>query len=127
VRLGTSEFYAVVEAIPGIADSLVVHLEDAEGGAGRLLLFVQLDEGTVLDDALMARIRADLRSTLSPRHLPDDVHVVPAIPRTHSGKKLEVPVKRILGGAPVAGVASVGALADPTALDPFVAISRRLG
>ena len=127
VRLGTSEFYAVVEAIPGIADSLVVHLEDAEGGAGRLLLFVQLDEGTVLDDALMARIRADLRSRLSPRHLPDDVQVVPAIPRTHSGKKLEVPVKRILGGAPVAGVASVGALADPTALEPFVAISRRLG
>ena len=127
VRLGTSEFYAVVEAIPGIADSLVVHLEDAGGGAGRLMLFVQLDEGTVLDDALMARIRADLRSTLSPRHLPDDVHAVPAIPRTHSGKKLEVPVKRILGGAPVASVASVGALADPSALESFVEISRRLG
>ncbi len=126
VRLGTSEFYAVVEAVPGIADSLVVHLEDAGGGVGRLMLFVQLDEGKVLDAALIARIRADLRSTLSPRHLPDDVHAVPAIPRTHSGKKLEVPVKRILGGASVAGVASVGSMADPSALDPFVEISRHL-
>ncbi len=125
VRLGTSEFYAVVEAIPGVADSLVVHLEDSEGGAGRLVLFVQLDEGAVLDDALADRIAGDLRSTLSPRHVPDDVHQVPAIPRTHSGKKLEVPVKRILGGASVAGVASIGALADPSALDPFVEIGRR--
>ena len=125
VRLGTSEFYAVVEAIPGIADSLVVHLEDADGGPGRLVLFVQLGEVTVLDHALTARITADLRSTLSPRHVPDEVHTVPVIPRTHSGKKLEVPVKRILGGAPVADVASVGALADPGSLEAFVAISLR--
>jgi acetoacetyl-CoA synthetase len=126
VRLGTSEFYAVVEGVPGIADSLVVHLEDAGGGAGRLVLFVQLTEGAVLDDALAARIAAELRSTLSPRHVPDDVHVVPMIPRTHSGKKLEVPVKRILGGAAPADVASPGALADPRALDPFVELSRHL-
>ena len=125
VRLGTAEFYAVVEAIPGIADSLVVHLEDAEGGPGRLVLFVQLDGGSVLDDALVARLSGALRSALSPRHVPDEVHAVPVIPRTHSGKKLEVPVKRILAGAAVADVASVGALADPGALEPFVAISRR--
>ena len=127
VRLGTSEFYAVVEAIPGIADSLVVHLEDAQGGAGRLVLFVQLEEPAVLDEPLLARIADDLRSTLSPRHVPDDVYAVPAIPRTHSGKKLEVPVKRILAGAPPAAVVSVGALADPDALDPFVRIARRPG
>ena len=125
VRLGTSEFYAVVEAIPGIADSLVVHLEDDEGGAGRLVLFVQLEGPVSLDDRLLARIAVDLRSALSPRHVPDDVYAVPAIPRTHSGKKLEVPVKRILGGAPLATVVSVGALADPGALDPFVEIGRR--
>lgn len=125
VRLGTAEFYAVVEGIPGIADSLVVHLEDAEGGPGRLVLFVQLDGGAVLDDALVARLSGALRSALSPRHVPDEVHAVPVIPRTHSGKKLEVPVKRILAGAAVAAVASVGALADPGALEPFVAISRR--
>ena len=125
VRLGTAEFYAVVEGIPGIADSLVVHLEDAEGGPGRLVLFVQLDGGAVLDDALVARLSGALRAALSPRHVPDEVHAVPVIPRTHSGKKLEVPVKRILAGAAVADVASVGALADPGALEPFVAISRR--
>ena len=127
VRLGTSEFYAVVEAIPGIADSLVVHLEDSQGGPGRLVLFVQLDGTVELDDRLMARIAGDLRLALSPRHVPDDVFAVPAIPRTHSGKKLEVPVKRLLSGSPVASVASVGALADPSALEPFVEIGEHLG
>ena len=120
VRLGTSEFYAVVESIDGVADSLVVHLEDPAGGPGELLLFVRLDEGVVLDDDLRRRIAGELRSTLSPRHVPDAVHAVPVIPRTHSGKKLEVPVKRILRGADPSAVASPGALADPTALDAFL-------
>ncbi len=126
VRLGTSEFYAVVEELPQVADSVVVHLPDREGGAGRLVLFVQLAEGAQLDDALLARLRGNLRSMLSPRHVPDDIYAVPAIPRTHSGKKLEVPVKRILGGAPVASVASEGSLANPGSLEPFVEIGRRL-
>jgi acetoacetyl-CoA synthetase len=125
VRLGTSEFYAVVEAVPGIADSLVVHLEDPAGGIGRLLLFVRLDADASLDDELRRRIATELRATLSPRHVPDEVHAVPAIPRTHSGKKLEVPVKRILLGAAAADVASPGALADPTALDAFVTLAGR--
>jgi len=119
VRLGTAEFYAVVDSIDGVRDSLVVHLDDGD----RLLLFVVLD-GRPLDTELLAAIRAALRSKLSPRHVPDEVHAVPAIPRTHSGKKLEVPVKRILEGRPAADVASPGALADPTALDAFVALSR---
>ena len=126
VRLGTSEFYAVVESIPEVADSLVVHLEDPEGGAGRLVLFVQLVAGAELTDELVARIATDLRSMLSPRHVPDDVYAVPAIPRTHSGKKVEVPVKRILTGSPAESVVSEGSLADPGALRPFVEIGRSL-
>jgi acetoacetyl-CoA synthetase len=123
VRLGTSEFYAVVESVPGVLDSLVVHLEDPDGGAGRLLLFVALAPRTELDQELRAQIAAALRARLSPRHVPDEVHAVPAIPRTHSGKKLEVPIKRILQGADPARVVSLGALADPTALDAFVALA----
>ncbi len=124
VRLGTSEFYAVVEAIPGICDSLVVHLEDDEGGAGRLILFIVLEDRP-LDDELTGRIAAELRSTLSPRHVPDEILAVPAIPRTHSGKKLEVPIKRILLGAPPSSVLTTGSLADPSALDAFVAAGAR--
>lgn len=120
VRLGSSEFYTVVDAVPGVQDSLVVHLEDPSGGPGQLLLFVVLDDGVALDDALRRRIAGDLRSALSPRHAPDRIEAVPAVPRTHSGKKLEVPVKRILLGADPERVASPGSLADPTALDAFV-------
>jgi acetoacetyl-CoA synthetase len=119
VRLGTSEFYAVVEAMPEIADSLVVDVD------GQLLLFVQLAPGAEVDDALRSAIAAELRSNLSPRHVPDELHAVPTIPRTHSGKKLEVPVKRILTGTPAADVVSPGALADPTSIAPFEAIARR--
>jgi acetoacetyl-CoA synthetase len=128
VRLGTAEFYAVVEALPEIADSLVVHLEDEhQGGAGELLLFVALQPGMVLDDALRARIGAELRRSLSPRHVPDAILEVPDIPRTLSGKKLEVPVKRILSGVATDRAASVGALANAGALAPFEAIARTRG
>ena len=122
VRLGTAEFYSVVEGLPEVADSLVVHLEDPDGGPGRLLLFVVLREGAVLDDSLRARIAAELRDGLSPRHVPDAVHAVAAVPRTLSGKKLEVPVKRILQGLPPDEAASKDALADPRALEPFEAL-----
>lgn len=120
VRLGTSEFYAVVESLPEVADSLVVHLEDDEGGAGNLLLFVVLAEGATLDDDLRASIARELRTRLSPRHVPDAVHAVPVLPRTLSGKKLEVPVKKILRGASIEQAAAKGALTDPTSLDVFV-------
>ena len=119
VRMGTSEFYAVVDAIPGIRDSLVVHLEDESGGTGRLLLFVVLEGGT-LDQALTERISTALRVALSPRHVPDEIRAVPSIPRTHSGKKLEVPIKRILLGQAPDDVLHMGSLADPTALDAFL-------
>ncbi len=123
VRLGTAEFYAVVEAIPEVADSLVVHLEDDEGGAGELLLFVVVRDGAALDDALRARIGTALRAQLSPRHVPDRLHAVPAIPRTLSGKKLEVPVKRILLGMDPDVAASKDSLADPESLAPFEALA----
>jgi acetoacetyl-CoA synthetase len=127
VRLGTSEFYSVVEELPEIADSLVVHLEDDEGGAGELLLFVVLAGGAVLDDDLRSRIGRGLRSELSPRHVPDTIRAVPAIPRTLTGKKLETPVKRILLGVAVEAVASRDALLDPTALDAFARLAPSQG
>jgi len=123
VRIGTAEFYAVVEALPEIADSLVVHLEDPGGGAGELLLFVVPRDGRDLDDGLRARIAAELRAQLSPRHVPDEIISLPAVPRTLSGKKLEVPAKRILLGSPADAVASRDALADPRALEPLEAIA----
>jgi acetoacetyl-CoA synthetase len=116
VRLGTSELYAVIEEFDEVEDSLIVHLEEDEGGPGELVLFVV----AALDDELRARLAGALRSQLSPRHVPDTIAAVPAIPRTLTGKKLETPVKRILRGAAPDSVASRGALADPRAIDAFV-------
>ena len=126
VRLGTAEFYTVVEGLPEVVDSLVVHLEDDEGGAGRLLLFVVLADDADLDEALQRRIGIALRTQLSPRHAPDAIHQVTALPRTLSGKKLEVPVKKILQGASIEDAAAKGALTDPDSLDAFVAIRETL-
>jgi acetoacetyl-CoA synthetase len=123
VRLGTGEFYAVVEDVPEVIDALVVHLEDAGGGAGELLLFVVPADGVEFDDALRDRIAGALRSELSPRHVPDQIVSVPAIPRTLTGKKLEAPVKRILRGESSDRVASRDSLLDPAALDAFVALA----
>jgi acetoacetyl-CoA synthetase len=127
VRLGTSELYAVVEEFEQVADSLVVHLEDDEGGAGELVLFAVPADGGELSEELRARIAAALRSELSPRHVPDAIVSVPAIPRTLTGKKLEAPVKRILRGARPEEVASRDALADPAAIDAFVAYAAGRG
>jgi acetoacetyl-CoA synthetase len=125
VRLGTGEFYPVIEALHEVVDSLVVHLEDRQGGPGELVLFVVLADGLVLDGALRAKITAALRGALSPRHVPDTLEAVPAIPRTLTAKKLELPVKRILLGAAASEVASRDALADPSALDAFVDFAAR--
>jgi acetoacetyl-CoA synthetase len=122
VRVGTAEYYAVVESLPEVADSVVVHLEAAD----ELLLFVALRDGAPLDDALEARLRAEIRSALSPRHVPDRIVAVPTVPRTLSGKKLEVPVKRILTGTPVDEAASRGSLANPHALDAFADLAHGL-
>ena len=125
VRIGTAEFYAVVESVPEVADALVVHLD--EGDDDRLLLFVALRDGADLDDALRRRIVGELRSSLSPRHVPDEVVAVPHVPRTLTGKKLEVPVKRILTGTPPEVAAARGSLAEPTSLDAFAEMARADG
>jgi len=106
VRLGTAEFYRVVEELPEVEDSLVVHLEDSAGGNGELLLFVVLADGVTLDGDLETNLARTLRGSLSPRHVPDTVVAVPAVPRNRTGKKLELPVKRLLQGRPLAQVAS---------------------
>ena len=102
-------------------DSLVVHLEDDED---ELLLFVVLRAGLELDDELRKRIAGALRTALSPRHVPDTIVAVPAIPRTLTGKKLEVPVKRILTGADMSQVAASDALVEPGSIEPFAAYAR---
>ena len=127
VRLGTGEVYSVVEGIDEVQESLVVHIEDPEGGAGELILFVALSEGIDLDDELRGRIASELRGALSPRHVPDTIEAVPVIPKTLTMKKLELPVKRILLGDSPEKVASRDALADPQALDAFVAYASQRG
>ncbi len=124
VRVGTAEIYRVTESIAGVLDSLVVHLESPDADdPGTLVLFVVLADGVDLDDDVRARIRSGLRTGLSPRHVPDEVHQVDAIPTTLSGKKLELPVKKILRGGDPDQVASRGALKDPAALDAIVEIA----
>jgi acetoacetyl-CoA synthetase len=119
VRLGTSDFYVVVDSMPEIVDSVVVHLEDTSGeaGPGELILLVACAEGVVLDAELVGRIKVALRTELSPRHVPDVIDAVPMIPRTLSGKKLEVPIKRMLLGLPAEQAASKDSLVNPVALD----------
>ncbi|WP_198587115.1 acetoacetate--CoA ligase [Glycomyces xiaoerkulensis] len=118
VRMGTAEFYSVVESIAGVADSLVVHLDDDD--EDRLMLFVACNEDVSLDDAMRRRILLTLREQLSPRHVPDSVQEVPAVPRTLSGKKVEIPVKKILKGVKPEEAISKDALANPEALRAFL-------
>ncbi len=121
VRMGTSELYRSVLGLDDVLDALVVDVPDGE--ASRMTLFVVLRDGAVLDDALQADIRRRIREDCSPRHVPDEVRAAPEIPRTLSGKILEVPVKRLLMGAPAGEVASRDSLANPQALDWFARLA----
>jgi acetoacetyl-CoA synthetase len=118
VRMGTSEFYRVVEGLPEVADSLVVDTGQL-GQDGQLILYVVPAPGRAVDDELKRQITTALRAQLSPRHVPDQIREVPGIPRTLSGKKLEVPVRKILLGTPVAQAADPDALANPEVLKFF--------
>jgi acetoacetyl-CoA synthetase len=125
IRIGTSEIYSAVESLPDVRDSLVIGLE-LPGGGYYLPLFVVLHEGVALDDALRQKINTTLRSTFSPRHVPDEIIAVPAIPRTLSDKKMEVPVKKLFMGARLDDVANVGATRSPEALRYFADLAVRL-
>jgi acetoacetyl-CoA synthetase len=123
VRMGTAEIYGSVLGHDEITDALVVDVP-REGTEGWMPLFVVLREGQELDDDLVDRIRRGLREDTSPRHVPNEVRQVAEVPRTLSGKVLEVPVKRILMGQDVDKVASRDSLANPEALDWFVEFAR---
>jgi acetoacetyl-CoA synthetase len=122
VRIGSAEIYAVVERFDEVADSLVVGVERADGSYF-MPLFVVAAEGAEVDDRLRDRLTRALRREASPRHVPDVIVAAPAIPRTLTGKKLEVPVKRILSGASVESASSRGAVDRPEALDWFAAFA----
>jgi acetoacetyl-CoA synthetase len=122
VRIGTSEIYRAVLALDEVLDALVVDIP-REGTEGWMPLFVVLDEGAALDDDLIGAIRKRIREDCSPRHVPNEVVQVAEVPRTLSGKVLEVPVKRILTGTPPEKAASRESLANPAALDPFVELA----
>ncbi|HET9718775.1 MAG TPA: acetoacetate--CoA ligase, partial [Solirubrobacteraceae bacterium] len=123
VRMGTSEIYRAVLALDDVLDALVID-RPREGTDGWLSLFVVLRDGVTVDAELEGRIRARLRADCSPRHVPDEIVQIVEVPRTLSGKILEVPVKRILTGTPVEQAASRESLANPAALDVFVEMSR---
>ena len=125
VRMGTSEIYRAVSAVEEVLDSLVVDVPKP-GTEGWMPLFVVLREGVELDDELVDRIRRSIREQCSPRHVPDEVFQIAEVPRTLSGKVLEVPVKRILMGDPPEKAASRDSLANPAALDYFTELASRL-
>lgn len=125
VRMGSSEIYRAVEGLPEVLDSLVVDLEGL-GGASYMPLFVVLREGVELDAALERKIKEAIRAALSPRHVPDAIIAVPDVPRTLSGKKLEVPVKKILMGVPVERAANPDSLRNPELLPFFVDLAAKL-
>ena len=123
VRIGTSEIYGAVDKVSGVSDSMAIEVSGRQG-EDEMVLFVSLDKGAKLDEKLTSKIRSQIRADLSPRYLPDRVVAVPSIPRTLNGKKLEVPVKRILEGADPDIVLNRASLADPASLDSFLELAK---
>ena len=123
VRIGTAEIYAVLASVEEVTDALIVNL-DLPGGGFFMPLFVTLSGGRLLDDALRRKIRDRLRQEYTPRHVPDQIIQVREIPATLTGKKMEVPVRRILLGTPPQDAANVNAMANPGSLDEFVGYAR---
>jgi acetoacetyl-CoA synthetase len=125
IRMGTAEIYRSALAVDAVQDALVVDVPPVGGtGDSWMPLFVVLAEGRELDDEVVGALRRRIRQECSPRHVPDEVVRVPEIPRTLSGKVLEVPVKKVLMGGDPAKAASRGSLANPAALDWFVEYAR---
>jgi acetoacetyl-CoA synthetase len=125
IRMGTSEIYSAVEKVEEVQDSLVIDIHKSDGSAF-MPLFVVLNEGTELDDDLKDKIKHSIRENASPRHVPNEVFAVPDIPKTLNGKKLEVPVKKILSGTPPEEAASKDSLSNPESLDTFAEFSEKI-
>ena len=125
IRMGTSEIYRVVESLPEIKDSLVVDLSDSDGNAF-MPLFIVMKEGVALEAPFIANIKETIKHRCSPRHVPDEIYEITDVPRTLNGKKLEVPVKRILLGNPVEKVANRGSMSNPESLDFFIHLAKEL-
>ena len=123
VRLGSADIYAVVDKIPELTDSLVIGAELGDGGYW-LVLFVVLADGAELSDELQQSVKTAIAAHASPRHVPDDIIAVTAVPHTRTGKKLEIPVKRIIQGHPVSAVVARDAVDDYGALTQFTAYAR---
>jgi len=123
LRMGTAEIYSAVEGIPEVLDSMVVDLEYL-GRASYMPLFVVLRPGVVLDDALKGKIGHAIRTALSPRFVPDEIVQVAEIPRTLTGKKQELPVKKLMLGQPIEKVVNRDAMANPGCLDSYVAFAK---
>jgi acetoacetyl-CoA synthetase len=124
VRMGSADIYEVVERLPEIRESLVIGVEQPDGGYW-MPLFVQLAEGAVLDDALRDRLKRAIRSELSPRHVPDEVIAVPGIPHTLTGKRIEVPVKRLLQGTPLEKAVNPGSVDNIELLRVYVELAQQ--
>jgi len=124
IRMGTAELYRAVEAIPEVVDSLVVDLEYL-GRESYMPLFVVLKPGVALDDAMKARLEGAIRAALSARHVPSEILAIPEVPRTLSGKKMELPIKKLLLGHPLEKVAHADAMSNPSSLDWFVDFAAR--
>jgi acetoacetyl-CoA synthetase len=125
IRMGTSEIYRAVSSVDEVVDALVVDIPKP-GTEGWMPLFVVLREGADLTDELKVEIARRIREQCSPRHVPDEAYAIAEVPRTLSGKVLEVPVKRILMGTPPEQAVSKDSLANPAALDYFVELSAKL-
>ncbi len=122
IRMGTSEIYSAVDKVDEVSDSLVVDVP-RDGGSSFMPLFVVLHEGVELDDDLKGRIKSSIKENASPRHVPNEIFAVPEIPKTLNGKKLEVPVKKILSGTPPEKAASKESLSNPESLDRFAELA----
>jgi acetoacetyl-CoA synthetase len=124
VRIGTAEIYTVLASVPEVEDALIVNL-DRPGGGFFMPLFVKLATGRVLGGRLREEIRSRLRKEYTPRHVPDAIVQVPDIPVTLTGKKMEVPVQRILLGAPPEAAANRDAMANPASLEAYVSFAKQ--
>jgi acetoacetyl-CoA synthetase len=124
VRMGTADIYAAVESVPAVRDCVVLGVEQPDGGYW-MPLFVQLAPGQELTDELIAEITVAIRTTASPRHVPEEIIAVPGVPQTRTGKRLEVPLKRLFQGVDPANAVNLGTVDDPGAIEHFIALARQ--